>query len=184
MLKDFTPTKEVISLHGLGFIQVVLEGNQRLHVWHPKLPRRSCYEYSAIHNHRFSFRSTVLKGKQVNVRVVVEPAKPGDGTHNLISHDGPRSEKGGRLSYIGGEVNIFRQMREVYTAGSSYDVGELDYHFTPNDGIVVTLLKKTSEGTIHSSSLIEKGHKFEADFDRFQLSPDELFSYVKYALMS
>jgi len=50
-MKDFTPTKETISLHGLGFIQIVLGGNQRMHVWHPDLPRRDCYEHSAIHNH-------------------------------------------------------------------------------------------------------------------------------------
>lgn len=31
-MKDFTPTKETISLHGLGFIQIVLPGEQRMHV--------------------------------------------------------------------------------------------------------------------------------------------------------
>ena len=30
-----------ITLHGLGFVQVQLEGSQRLHVWHPELPRRA-----------------------------------------------------------------------------------------------------------------------------------------------
>jgi len=101
-IKDFTPTKETISLHGLGFIQLVLPNNQRLHVWHPDLPRRNCYEYSAIHNHRFGFESRVLKGKQCNVRVEVELAK--EGTHQVISHNGPRSPKGGRISYPVAEV--------------------------------------------------------------------------------
>jgi hypothetical protein len=63
---DYTPTKETISLHGLGFIQVKLPANRRLHVWHPDLPRRDCFAYSAIHNHRFGFRSTVLVGHQRN----------------------------------------------------------------------------------------------------------------------
>lgn len=64
MLKDFTPTKDIISLHGLGFIQIKLDDNQRLHIWHPDLPRRKCFEHSNIHNHRFAFKSTVLKGIQ------------------------------------------------------------------------------------------------------------------------
>ncbi|WLD70334.1 MULTISPECIES: hypothetical protein [Pseudomonas] len=31
-----------ITLHGLDFVQVQLEGGQRLHVWHPELPRCAC----------------------------------------------------------------------------------------------------------------------------------------------
>ena len=44
-----------ITLHGLGFVQVQLEGNQRLHVWHPELPRQACFTHSAIHDQRFNF---------------------------------------------------------------------------------------------------------------------------------
>jgi len=54
-----------ITLHGLGFVQVQLEGGQRLHVWHPELPRRACFKYSAIHDHRFNFTSRVIIGKQI-----------------------------------------------------------------------------------------------------------------------
>ncbi len=32
IVKDFTPTKDTISLHGLGFIQIVLGGKQRMHI--------------------------------------------------------------------------------------------------------------------------------------------------------
>jgi hypothetical protein len=49
-----------ITLHGLGFVQVQLQGNQRLHVWHPELPRRAIFEHSAIHVHRFNYRSRVI----------------------------------------------------------------------------------------------------------------------------
>jgi hypothetical protein len=71
VIKDFTPIAEQISVHGLGFIQVKLPNNQRLHVWHPDIPRRACYLHSAIHNHRFSFTSHVLIGTQVNRRYEV-----------------------------------------------------------------------------------------------------------------
>jgi hypothetical protein len=178
--KDFTPTRETISLHGLGFIQLALPGDQRLHVWHPELPRRDCYADSAVHNHRFSFTSRVVKGLQRNVRVDVEIVR--DGTHQLISHNGPRSEKGGRLSYPVAECNVFPRKLEIYGPGAEYFIPALEYHYTPVDGVVVTLMRKLESGTIHANSVCAKGVPFHMDFDRFQLSPEQLFGYVLRAL--
>ena len=182
LTKDFTPTKEAISLHGLGFIQVVLGNNQRLHVWHPGLPRRNCYKHSAIHNHRFSFTSRVLKGVQINQRCDIEIVKPETGSHFLISHNGPRSEKGGRLSYPVADVNITERKIENYAAGEEYFMPAYEYHHTPCEGVVVTLMRKHDEGAIHANSICRRGVDFHYDFDRFQLSPDALFSYVIAAL--
>ena len=88
------PMKAPISLHGLGFIQVQLQGDLRLHVWHPDLPRRRCFEHSAIHNHRFRFESLVLVGVQINIKYSATPLQPA--THTLYRHDGERQEGGGR----------------------------------------------------------------------------------------
>lgn len=181
-MKDFTPTKETISLHGLGFIQLVLEGNQRMHIWHPDLPRRNCYEHSAVHNHRFSFVSRILKGTQINQRCDLEVVKPGTGSHILISHNGPRSDKGGRESYPVADVNVLMREVESYKAGDEYTMPALEYHHTPNSGMVVTILRKTVETKLHANSVIRRGVDFHYDFDRFQLSPDQLFAFVIDAL--
>jgi hypothetical protein len=183
-MKDFTPTKETISLHGLGFIQLVLPGDQRMHVWHPDLPRRDCYRHSAIHNHRFSFTSRVLKGAQRNVRVDIELAKElaKDGSHTVISHNGPRSDKGGRLSYPVAECNVFERPLEEYGPGDEYFMPALEYHHTPVDVVVVTVIRKHESGAIHANSIITKGVEFHYDFDRFQLTPEQLFAYVVDAL--
>lgn len=177
---DFTPTAETISLHGLGFIQVKLPGNQRLHVWHPDLPRRSCYVHSAIHNHRFGFTSRVLIGRQVNrrYRVVSDP----NGPHDLISHDGPRSPAGGRLSFVAGRVIAKADANESYQPGDSYSMDVLEYHETPNDGIVVTVMQKHTEGTVHASSLITHGVTFDQSFNRFQMDETRLWAIVVDAL--
>ncbi|MEV5033648.1 hypothetical protein MRBLMC3_002885 [Sphingobium sp. LMC3-1-1.1] len=179
-MKDFTPTAEQISLHGLGFIQVKLPANQRLHVWHPDLPRRSCYFHSSIHNHRFSFVSRVLIGQQVNRRFDVYAFDRG--SHDRISHDGPRSEKGGRLSYVAERVQVEGGDMEVIPAGGVYFMPKLAYHSTPNEGIVVTLMSKVREGDIHASSLISHGVEFDQSFDRFQVSPADLWAIVLDAL--
>ena len=181
-MKDFAPTVEQISLHGLGFIQVKLGGNQRMHVWHPDLPRRSCYQHSAIHNHRFAFVSRVLVGTQINRRYGVQDNPYGQ--HDRISHDGPRSEKGGRLSYVAGRVTVNPTPDETYEAGESYLMPMLEYHETPNSGVVVTLMQKLEEGTIHASSLISRGVEFNQDFDRFQVSDSDLWQTVLQALRS
>ncbi len=181
-MKDFTPTKETISLHGLGFIQLQLNKNNRLHIWHPELPRRKCYDWSAIHNHRFSFESTVIKGVQINQRVEVELAK--EGSHEIISHNGPRSEKGGRVSYPVAQCHIYRGEHEEYNIGDTYYMKKYDYHQTPNVGVVITFMRKLEEGGIHANSICVKGINFDYDFDRFQLTPDELFDYVRDAFKS
>lgn len=183
-MMDFTPTAEMISLHGLGFIQVVLSPTLRMHVWHPDLPRRDCYEHSSVHNHRFSFRSRVLKGSLYNRRFQVEMVKLGTGTHDLISHRGPRSEKGGRLSEAIAECILHPGKLERYESGREYEMKALEYHSTPNDGKVITLMQKLEAGTIHACSTCRKGTAFHYDFDRFQLKPQELWEYVKDAFQS
>lgn len=179
-MKDFAATAEQISLHGLGFIQVKLPANRRMHVWHPDLPRRRCFAFSAIHNHRFSFRSTVLVGTQVNRRYnVIEGAR---GEFDRISHDGPRGATGGRLSFVAGSAIADPLPDEVYTPGQSYEMPILQYHETPNSGVVVTLMEKLAEGEVHASTLIERDREFDQEFDRFQWPDDRLWQVVVDAL--
>lgn len=179
-VKDFSKVEGQVTLHGLGFLQVALPGNQRLHIWHPDLPRRRCFDHSPIHNHRFAFRSHVLVGTQVNRHVAVIPVERG--THQMISHDGPRRPTGSRESYVSGECNIREISLRSYGPGESYTVDMLEYHETPNSGIVVTLMQKLREGEIHAHSIIEKGWTFDQEFDRYQLSERTMWAFVQEAL--
>lgn len=178
--KDFTPTEGQITLHGLGFIQVSLPGNQRIHVWHPDLPKRRCFARSPIHNHRFSFLSTVLVGTQLNHRFRIVENSRGD--HDMISHDGPRLPSGSRQSYVSGRCYVQDFGIEAIPAGMSYKMEELEYHSTPNDGVVVTLMQKLHEGTTHAHSIIQSGYTFDQDFDRYQLSDRTLWAFVVEAM--
>lgn len=183
--RDFTPTREQISLHGLGFIQVKLPANRRLHVWHPDIPRRACFEHSPIHNHRFSFRSTVLVGTQVNRRYNVIEFSPDNAiaSHDRISHDGPRSPAGGRESFVAGSAVVDALPDEHYGPGESYEMPIAQYHETPNSGVVVTLMEKLIESIdFHASTLIERGHTFDQGFNRFQWTEMKLWGVVLDAL--
>lgn len=176
MIKDFAPTKETISLHGLGFLQVILPNSRRLHIWHPDLPRRNCYAHSAIHNHRFNFTSQVLKGTQKNVRVDLELVK--EGSHVVISHNGPRNESGGRISHPVAECNVHPRDSEEYLPGDGYYMPKYEYHYTPCEGIVITLMHKYGEDVIHANSICEKGVEFHYNFDRQQLSTDDMYDIM------
>lgn len=180
-MKDYSPIEQQISCHGLGFLQVRLRGNQRIHVWHPDLPRRDCFAYSAIHNHRFAFKSRVLVGVQVNRRYNVTPVT-GGGTHDIISHDGPRSPQGGRESFVCGFADVEALPDERYGPGEEYHMSALEYHETPNSGVVVTLMTKLFEGAVHANSLIERGHDFHQAFDRFAVPQDRLWAIFLEAM--
>lgn len=176
---DFSPIEQTISLHGLGFIQVKLPNNKRLHVWYPGLPSRIDAEYLAVHNHRFSFSSCILKGVQINQRFDVTPNDGGD--FRRVSHDGPRSVVGGRESRMAERVDIRGQKLETYTAGETYCMDELEYHQTSSSGPVITLMTKLTEGGIHASSIITRDSEFEQSFNRFQLSEAVLWTFVRKA---
>jgi len=109
--------------------------------------------------------------------------KPGTGSHVLISHNGPRSDKGGRESYPVADVNVYMRGVERYSAGDEYTMPALEYHHTPCSGIVITVIRKIQESAIHANSVCRRGVDFHYGFDRFQLSSAELFGIVKDAFV-
>ena len=176
------PMTANISLHGLGFIQVQLQGDQRLHVWHPELPRRKCFEHSAIHNHHFNFTSRVLIGQQVNIKFDAVEVKDGQcgATHLLYLHEGARSANGGRPWTPNAPVVMVERDREVIDAGREYDMWAYAFHRSEpgGDGRVATIMTKRGEGKHGAMSSCRIGIEPDTDFDRFQLSQAQLWTYV------
>ena len=146
------------SRFGSGFVQVQLQGNQRLHVWHPELPRRTCFEHSAIHNHRFDFDSLILVGEKINIEYADLPPTSAAfirETHGLYLHEGARTARGGRPWVTNGRVDMRQAHRRVIPAGSTYRMKAYDFHRTEPGG----------------------------DFDRFQWSPAQLWEVVSDVLL-
>jgi hypothetical protein len=186
-MKDFEPTEDTISLYGLGFIQIKLGGNQRLHVWHPDLPRRRCFEHSAIHDHRFSFVSRVLVGTQINHAVdLMGPGEFRDPTHIAYLHEGPRGAHGGRPWVEDFRCAIHETGIEVMEAGDLYNVPAYCYHWTEpgGDGRVATLMTKTWEGNKGAHSVCKRGVEPDVAFDRKCLPSARLWLYVTEVLGS
>lgn len=184
---EFRETAEAISLHGLGFLQVKLGAGQRLHVWHPDLPRRRCFEHSQIHDHRFGFRSTVLRGMQVNDTFAVfesEENLDDEDLYRAYLHEGERGASGNRpwvpreILWVGGVS------RELVDEGETYHVIPKVFHSTTpgGDGRVATLMTKVSEGNTGARSLCRVGVEPDVDFDRKQMADDDMWAIVRDVL--
>ena len=184
MGQRFEETEATISLHGLGFLQVKLGGNQRLHVWHPGLPRRRCHVHSQIHDHRFDFSSTILVGTQVNWVYADFVPTDRSATHVVYIHDGERLPTGNRPWTPRGKLCVNRGSAERVEAGETYYMLRGVFHSTVpgGDGRVATIMRKTFIGTEAARSLCEVGVEPHADFDRLQMEDDDMWATVRDVL--
>lgn len=189
-MTKFEETAENISLHGLGFLQVKLGGNQRLHVWHPHLPRRRCHEHSQIHDHRFGFESRVLVGMQVNdVYAVYEPGVNGAQenlvpSHQAYLHEGERLPTGNRPWIPRERLWVAHVSTEFVEAGETYHMLPYVFHATRpgGDGRVATIMTKIGGGGRGARSLVDLGVDPHVDFDRGQLTEGTMWRMVQEVL--
>lgn len=192
-------TEETITLHGLGFLQVKLQGKQRLHIWHPELPRRSCAEFSSIHDHRFSFMSKILVGTQINRRLFPSKIVPIEDagetmanamargfTHVGYLHEGPRTKFGNRpwLPHLAYAWDNDATEEEAFPAGHWYAMQKYMCHQTVpgGDGRVATIMEKTDEDTAGAHSICLLDRKPDVDFDRKQWPESVLWDVVRDVL--
>ncbi|QSL90472.1 hypothetical protein [Pseudomonas atacamensis] len=172
-----------ITLHGLGFVQVQLQGNQRLHVWHPELPRRACFAHSAIHDHRFNFTSRVIVGTQLNHCFRMERCE--EGAYMLYLHEGARTACGGRPWTPDGRANLVLDGQFKVEAGNDYNTIAYEYHGTTpgGDGRVATIMAKRGEYPAGAHSTCTYGVQPDTEFDRYQWSPAQLWEVVSDVLL-
>ena len=67
---------------GLGFLQLKLNDSERIHFWHPGFVR----EREEVHNHRYDFISTILRGEMQQSLYIFTPSveRP---THEMFQTD-------------------------------------------------------------------------------------------------
>ncbi|TDF41942.1 hypothetical protein EYS14_03605 [Alteromonadaceae bacterium M269] len=187
----FEKTKEQITLHGLGFLQVILPNNQRLHVWHPDLPKRKCFEHSSIHDHRFGFISKVLVGTQINQLYrelqpnSVDYLNIGEETHCAYIHEGPRTKFGNRPWTIDYYCAIQKiGVPRIVNAGEQYEMNPYMLHSTRCEGICVTLMTKTHEENKGAHSYCDIDVEPDVNFNRKQWSQKQLWDVFVDAMQS
>lgn len=107
---------------GLGFIQLKLDKDSRLHFWHPELSADTSEE--ELHDHRYRFHSRILVGEITHEEWFLEDDAEGDHDMVLVSCT---PDKESPPEPIG---RGFLRKGSVYTmrAGSEYEFSETGFH--------------------------------------------------------
>ena len=174
-MTELEETGPTIGLRGSGSLRIKLGGRQRLHVWHPDLPRRRCSEHSAIHDLRTGFDGRVLVGTLLNeVYGVYEPSDLIAPTHVAylrgIERRHPAWFRREKL-WVG---HVSSQLVE---AGETYHMLKHVFHRTSpgGDGRVAILTTGTDGDGAVARTLCEIGTEPDRYFDRFQMTEHEMW---------
>ena len=126
---------------GLGFIQLKVEQDQRLHFWVPTWPAIPG-SATELHDHRYDFVSTVLKGC-VDQEVFSAPpaqAEPFEGCLELVEVDCKPGREGAPA--VKGYVKPQLLVSHRVEAGQQYRLGHEAFHRAWSVGPTITLLER------------------------------------------
>ena len=156
------PASSLPRVHGNGFIQVDLDPIRRLHVWHPDLPRQVVD--TQIHDHRFSFVSTVVVGRLGHFTYQVE-ADPQGPYHLYV----PEAREGEDTKLERRSDECFRADNlevQWIPAGEAYYFWAEQFHETKVNALAVTLLEKISIYNVQPRVLCPVGQEPDNAFNR------------------
>lgn len=136
-----------VYVHGNGFVQIDLGGQpeHRIHIWTRGLFQQAQNVNTQIHDHRFGFVSSVVKGALVNQSI--EPFPDANGRYRKWQAEGERAETGQRrLVPVGGLHSIMPLGPDhVVAAGNIYAMPPKMFHRSiPLTPFVVTLMSKSA----------------------------------------
>lgn len=127
------------QVQGFGMLRTYLPGETepRLQVWDQRL---ACWGNNAIHDHPWSFRSTIVAGTIFNQRFHLAPSKSSANGHTTDIIPGTR---GGLLSERPvTPCLISRPPIEVYSMGDEYRQSHREMHLTRYAQSTVTLIER------------------------------------------
>lgn len=158
---------------GLGFIQLKLSENQRLHFWHDRLKPNSGHEEEA-HNHRYDFHSTVLKGELLDELWQFHSDPHGEWNMWRVSCQPGDS---GDAAIIG-RVGITSITPRRIATNQTYFMPETCFHRTFPQGSVVTCLNRGPVIAERALVIRPVGKEHICPF-RVVMSEDELWSIIE-----
>ena len=132
---------------GLGFIQLKLTADTRIHFWLPWLRGK---EREEIHNHRYNFVSRVLAGKLHKEIYAVTPNDFGD--HELFTTTCAPGSEGTCENFR--TVSCSKIAEFDLTAPSTYFFGHDQFHTTEGTNFAITYLER--EPKVKSDAMVVK----------------------------
>lgn len=158
---------------GLGFIQVVLNQQERVHFYSTHLPVFN----DEIHNHRYNFTSEILKGRFLDFRYQLIT---GD-SHILIN------ESCNKNNPLDNSIEIPIGVRELsereYRVGDKYDIFFNEFHGVDTIGDTITYLKRSEIITDYAQVLYAKDTQRTCPFET-KFSDDVLWEIIENTIKS
>lgn len=155
---------------GLGFIQLKINKEHRIHFWHTDLIKTAGEE--ELHNHRYNFKSHVLKGKLLN---------------EVFTYDKVGSEYG--LYQVSCSADSSEESKHIFnctpikvcsfetTTGQSYTLDHNFFHTSHTDGCI-TLLER-DDIVKEYAHVISLNNKSIACPFSIKLIDDQIWSYIE-----
>lgn len=166
-------------VHPNGFLQLDLtnDGSERLHIWHPDLPRQKTY--TGTHDHIFDMSSTVIKGRlwQVIKRYTLEHRT--EPTHEVYMAQYTAKSQS-KLEGTGVLVQQLPEYPGLVYVNQTYTQPAFTFHESrPGDEIVVTLMSKDRVYEGHPRVLVPLDRKPDNDFERENAPEDFLWEIIE-----
>ncbi len=149
---------ELIHYFGLGFIQLKINKEYRLHFYTPELP--PIVPKEDVHNHRYDFTSMILKGifTQEIYGIVSN-----ENTHITREESCNPDVK---CESTGIPCGIKLISRQTYYPGSKYWIDHDAFHRVVNEGECITLLRRTDYKKKSANVIREKNENCVCPFSQ------------------
>lgn len=174
-------------VHPNGFIQLDLTRNQRMHVWHPRLPYRQ-KTYHPVHDHVFGFTSRIFSGMLVHV--VYSLLTADHGTHLMWEAKCTDDEESVLRPAVAGEpVVLTNGFAQAFWPGEEYTLLPFGFHESLAGVPTMTVMDKHDK-TIHRGNparpriAVPVGVEPDNDFRRDAVDADVLWELIEEAYPS
>lgn len=163
-------------VHENGFIQLPLTEYIRLHVWPDGVITRQ-KTHNPIHDHRFSFESSVLLGtlRHITYGWIEDAAGPME----VFSVLGGKLVPTSRF----GQADVTSAY--MIPAGTSYFFAKGQLHESQGIGLTATLMEKVETSALTARVLCPRGEPPDNTFDRWQENDEALlWQYIDRAVLA
>ena len=176
---------------GVGFAQVYLNEDVRLHLWHPELPTEP-ESFGCRHNHRFDFTSTVLLGAVTNIFLGVTPGsdKIAGSGEEVVDGYGYFDEWRVMPAHLGSAeptviqrgLDLTINAIEVVRAGETYQFPKRVYHESRGHGVTLTVMKKFNQEETWAGIIAPAGQPPQHGMAGVQVDRDTLVGLLLNAI--
>lgn len=151
---------------GLGFIQLVLNKNERIHFYNRELTVTN----EEIHNHRYNFTSYILKGTFLNTKYQLIK-----GDDYILKNES--CNKNIKVNDININVSVKKEETKIYTLNDSYDMFYNEFHTVAAVDNTITYLNRGDIIMDNAQVLYPKNSNVVCPFET-KISDNDLWDLI------